>query len=416
MKKYLLYGLLFIAATGFITVGIFYFRFWPGLKPALQNPPEDITQVINTTGMPLKIPAGFSISIFAKDLKAPRVIKFDPAGNLVVSITSEDKVVVLPDKNNDGKADEVMTLLSGLNKPHGLAFKCDGERCKLYIAETDKVASYDYDKENLKAVNKKKLTDLPSGGGHFTRTLGLGPDGRLYVSIGSSCNVCNETDNRRAKIFSMNADADSTSSPQGADFKEFARGLRNAVFFTWSYVDGRMWATEMGRDYLGDYLPPDEINIVEKGRNYGWPWCYGKQIFDDIVDISDERADIRFGPPDSVCRFSEPSFIDLPAHSAPLGLAFIPANSVWPQEYWYNLLVAYHGSWNKTVPDGYKIARVKLDARGNYLGIEDFITGWLTPDSKALGRPVDILVRPGGVMYVSDDKAGVIYKIIYSGK
>lgn len=407
MKKYLIYCFLLIAAISFIAAGVFYFRFWPGLKPVLQSPPENIVEIINTTGMPLKLPAGFSISIFAEDLKAPRVMKFDPGGNLVASITSEGRVVVLPDKNNDGRTDETIILLSGLTRPHGLAFKCDGEKCKLYVAETDKVAVYDYDKISLKAVNKKKLTDLPSDGGHFTRTLGFGPDGRLYVSIGSSCNVCDETDSRRAKMFSINAD--------GTDFKEVARGLRNVVFFTWSYIDGRMWATEMGRDYLGDYLPPDEINIVEEGRNYGWPWCYGKQVFDDIVDISDKRADIRFGPPDSMCRFSEPSFIDLPAHSAPLGLAFVPEEG-WPEDYWYNLLVAYHGSWNRTVPDGYKIVRIRLNEKGDYLGTEDFITGWLTPDNQALGRPVDILIQPGGVMYVSDDKAGVIYKIAYVGK
>ena len=397
-----------------VLVAVFYlssvFKIsWQGLKPAVTSPPENIAEVINTTGMPLKLPAGFSISIFAKDLIAPRVIKFDPAGNLVASITSEGKVVVLPDKNGDGRADSEITILSGLNKPHGLAFKCDGDVCKLYVAETDKIVFYDYDKENLKAANKKKLTDLPSGAGHFTRTIEFGPDSRLYVSIGSSCNVCNETDSRRAKIFSMNAD--------GGDFKEFARGLRNAVFFTWSYVDGRMWATEMGRDYLGDYLPPDEINIIGlstavSGRNsipnFGWPTCYGKNIHDTDFDKNTYIRNPCMEP------FEAPSYIDLPAHSAPLGLAFIPEEG-WPQEYWYNLLVAYHGSWNRTVPDGYKIVRMKLDAKGNYSGVEDFITGWLTPDNQALGRPVDILVQPGGTMYISDDKAGVIYRVTYFG-
>ena len=412
MKKYLFIVLIVIAV---VLVAVFYlssvFKIsWQGLKPAVTSPPENIAEVINTTGMPLKLPAGFSISIFAKDLIAPRVIKFDPAGNLVASITSEGKVVVLPDKNGDGRADSEITILSGLNKPHGLAFKCNGEACKFYVAETDKVAVYDYDKNNLKAVNMKKLVNLPSGAGHFTRTIEFGPDNRLYVSIGSSCNVCNETDGRRAKIFSMNAD--------GSDFKEYARGLRNAVFFTWSYVDGRMWATEMGRDYLGDYLPPDEINIISlstpkvSGRNsipnFGWPTCYGKNIHDTDFDKNTYIRNPCMEP------FEAPSYIDLPAHSAPLGLAFVPEEG-WPQEYWYNLFVSYHGSWNRTVPDGYKVVRMKLDAKGNYLGVEDFITGWLTPDNQALGRPVDILVQPGGMMYISDDKAGVIYRVTYFG-
>jgi len=189
----------------------------------------------------------------------------------------------------------------------------------------------------------------------------------------------------------------------GSDFKEFARGLRNTVFFRWSYIDGKMWATEMGRDNLGDDLPPDEINIIKQEGDYGWPICYGKNIhdsgFDKNVYIRDPCAD------------KIPSYIDLQAHSAPLGLAFVPEEG-WPQDYWYNLFVTYHGSWNRSEPTGYKVVRIKLDDKGNYLGTEDFITGWLTK-SGALGRPVDILVQPGGIMYITDDKAGVIYKVTY---
>ena len=195
-------------------------------------------------------------------------------------------------------------------------------------------------------------------------------------------------------------------NPDGSDFEEFARGLRNAVFFTWSYVDARMWATEMGRDWLGDELPPDEINIIEKGKDYGWPHCYGKNIHD--VDF-DKNVVYKRKP--CMEPFETPSYIDIPAHSAPLGLAFVPEEG-WPKEYWYDLIVAYHGSWNRNEPTGYKVVRLKLDEDGNFEGVEDFITGWLRPDG-ALGRPVDILLEPGGVMYISDDKAGVIYRVSY---
>ena len=257
---------------------------------------------------------------------------------------------------------------------------------------------------------------MPSGGGHSTRPIKFGPDNRLYVAIGSSCNVCQEKDDRRAKIFSLNRD--------GGDFKEYAKGLRNSVFFTWSYIDGKMWGTDMGRDFLGDNLPPDEINIIEDGKNYGWPICYGKNIHDAEFDP------VRNSPPkgpsgaqsageisngvdkNSICSNLEPSYIDISAHSAPLGLAFIPEEG-WPQEYWHNLLVAYHGSWNRSEPTGYKIVRYKLDAKGNYLGEGNFIIGWLTATGEVLGRPVDILIKPEGVMYISDDKAGVIYKVEY---
>ncbi len=158
----------------------------------------------------------------------------------------------------------------------------------------------------------------------------------------------------------------------------------------------------MGRDRLGDDLPPDEINILQGGRNYGWPYCYGKQV----VDTQFENNEMSL----SRCQSSVPAHIDLPAHSAPLGLAFIPEEG-WPEEYRLDLLVAYHGSWNRTEPTGYKISRIKLDQQGNFQGEEDFISGWLTPDGGALGRPVDLLALPGGILYISDDKAGVVYRV-----
>ncbi|MDO8560760.1 MAG: PQQ-dependent sugar dehydrogenase [bacterium] len=401
MKKILLVilGMLLIAALGY---GVLFY--WKNLRGAwfpLSKAPEDITKIINTTGMPLKLPPGFAISIFAKDLVSPRVLAATPDGIIIASITSEGKVVALPDKNGDGVADEVITILSGLNRPHGLAFKCQKNACSLYVAESNWIAMYDYDQNSFKATFKNKITDLPNGGIHFTRTLGFSPDDRLYVSTGSDCNVCDEKDPLRAAIFSMNAD--------GSDFKNVAKGLRNSVFFTWSPFDGKMWATEMGRDLLGDNLPPDEINIISAGKNYGWPICYGKNIHDTDFDPAPEQA--RYGAGKNACAEFTPSYIDIPAHSAPLGLAFIPKNNL-PDEYRYNLLVAYHGSWNRTVPTGYKIVRYKLDAQGRNLGEEDFISGWLS-EKGVLGRPVDILIQQNGIIYISDDKAGVIYRVNY---
>jgi len=414
--------IMFVSAVG--AAGFFYWKYLRGAWPAFQQPPRDIANLIqpgqpngrpsqNDTGLPLKLPQGFSVSIFARNLKAPRVLARDPAGNILTSITSEGKVVALPDKNNDGIADETVTVADGLNRPHGLAFRCVESPCKLYIAESDEVASYDYDEKNLKISNKKKIADLPDGGRHFTRTIMFTPleaararsdslpltgfmpypdENKLLISVGSSCDVCDEKDQRRAKILSVNYD--------GADLKTFASGLRNSVFMAIHPVAGKVWATEMGRDFLGDNLPPDEINIIEEGKYYGWPYFYGKGIRDAAFepDVMFEQDPDRVG-----------SYIDIPAHSAPLGLAFIPEEG-WPQDWWYNLLVAYHGSWNKADPTGYKIVRYKLDAEGRYLGEEDFASGWLTKD-EALGRPADILAEPGGIIYVSDDKAGVIYKI-----
>lgn len=400
----------------------YYMGVWPAILPPISIMPTPLASPLpsgtisqNTTGMPLSLPAGFSISFFAKDLINPRVMAYDLGGNLLVSITSQGKVVALPDRNADGIADETITAVSGLNRPHGLAFRCEGnaavQACKLYIAESDQVAAYDYDREKMTATNKKKIADLPNGGEHFTRTLGFGPDGRLYLSIGSDCNVCLESDNRRAKIFSMNSD--------GSDLQEFAKGLRNTVFFTWHPVTNEMWGADMGRDFLGDDLPPDEINILKAGGNYGWPICYGKNIHDAVFDKNTYIRNPCMEP------FETPSYIDIAAHSAPLGMAFVPKDTergksgsgkIWPEDYWYNLFVAYHGSWNRTVPTGYKVVRYKLDMQGNYLEVEDFISGWLKPGDGAYGRPADIIVLPGGFMYISDDKAGVIYRVVYNGK
>ena len=410
MKKFLfsLLGVLLIG--GLVWAGIFAWQNLRGVGPALQSPPEDIAEIIkstsakNNTEFPLQLPDGFSISIFAEDLGPARVMVVDPAGTLLVSITKEGRIVALPDKDGDGVADEVITVIDGLRLPHGMAFRCE-RGCRLYVAQEDQVALYDYNALDLRATNKTTLFGLGSGGNHFTRTIMFTPQDKLLVSVGSTCNVCNEKDWRRAKILVANTD--------GSDLKVYASGLRNAVFMTTHPVTGETWATEMGRDLLGDDIPPDEINIVQEGSNYGWPLCYGKNILDTDFH-KDDHVHIRA---DCTEPFEIPSYIDLQAHSSPLGLAFVPAHSMWPEEYWNDLLVAYHGSWNRTEPTGYKIMRFLLDEKGNPsaggLDREDFISGWLT-DKGALGRPVDILIQPDGVMYISDDKAGVIYRVVYT--
>jgi glucose/arabinose dehydrogenase len=403
MKRALLFVLLLCGSVALIWLAIFSWKNLRGIGPALKGPPSDIARLIeraragtNATAMPLTLPPGFSISVFAKGLEKPRVMVQDPGGNLLVSIPSQGRVVALPDHNGDGIADRIVTVIGGLNRPHGLAFRCAPE-CRLYIAEEDRVNVYSYDRKNLKAVKERKIADLPEGGFHVTRTLLFLPkphDNTLLISVGSSCNVCIEKDWRRAKILVVPA--------EGGSLKPFASGLRNAVFMTIHPRTKQVWVTEMGRDLLGDDLPPDEINIIEQGRDYGWPFCYGKNVHDRSFDPDGTNP----------CREPEtvPSYIDIPAHSAPLGLAFFPEKG-WPAEYRNDLLVAYHGSWNRSIPTGYKIVRYRLDSAGRYLGVEDFISGWLTRDGQALGRPVDIMIRPDGTIFVSDDKAGVIYRI-----
>ena len=361
-----------------------------GIAPLQSNPPQEII------GSPLALLPGFSISIFAKNLSGARVMAFDLFGNLWVSQTKEGTISLL--EVNGNRVISADAVFENLRNPHGLAFDPE-DPSLLYFAEENKVSRVRVYSDG----EPETLVSLPSNEGHFTRTLGFGPDGRLYVSIGSSCNVCNESDPRRAAIYSMRKD--------GSDFKLFAEGLRNAVFFTWHPATTELWVTEMGRDLLGDNLPPDEINIVKEGRHYGWPFCYGKNVQDLRFDSSINAKQI--------CEGALPAHLEIPAHSAPLGFVFIPNNIGWPQEYWRNLLVAYHGSWNRNVPTGYKIVRFKLDKDGSYVGgtteAEDFVTGWFTL-GEVLGRPVAMIFGPDGALYVSDDKAGVIYRIVHAGQ
>ena len=410
-------GILFlVAGAAFIFVPR-AMNMWRAVRPAVAPPSQDIAELIeeaetpkavppksseNTTGMPLKLAPGFSISIFAKDFGSPRVLAWGPEGALFTSSTSQGKIFALRDRDGDGKAEDARVVAENLNKPHGLAFRCEGERCKLYVAEVDAVSTYDIEPGTLRTVNRKKIIDLPSGGRHFTRTLMFLPhpnDGKLLISVGSSCDVCEEKDWRLAKVLIANAD--------GSDLKVFASGLRNAVFLATHPVTGAVWVTEMGRDWLGDNAPPDEINIVEEGKNYGWPICYGKNIHDTQFD---KKVYVR-----DPCAESMPPQIEIQAHSAPLGIAFAPEEG-WPEEYWYNAFVAYHGSWNRSEPTGYTVVRMKLDAQGKFLGEENFISGWLTKEGEALGRPADILAMPGGIMYISDDKAGIVYRVTYADR
>ena len=407
MKKQLIIAIAVLILAGLGWIAVFYYQNLRGAGPALLPNTSPFIPPLKGEGqgVGLKMPDGFSISIFAKNLPGARVMVFDKDGNLWVSQINDGKIAKLTIK--DGRLEKQETILSGLKHPHGLAFD-PADSNILYIAEENKISKInitiiggELGQRSLGEVGEK-IIGLPGGGNHYSRTIGFGPDGRLYVSIGSTCNVCHEADEHRASIWSMKKD--------GTDFKEVAGGLRNSVFFVWNKNDGKMWATEMGRDLLGDDTPPDEVNIIDTNAdnilNFGWPICYGHNIHDTNFDKNTYIRNPCMEP------FELPSHIDIPAHSAPLGLAFVPQAAKWPAEYKNDLLVAYHGSWNRTVPTGYKVVRYDLDDAGNVLNVIDFIFGWID-GTKATGRPVDIIFSQNGKMYISDDKAGVVYKIEY---
>jgi len=336
----------------------------------------------------LKVPPGFRVDVFASDVGSVRLMALDPAGTLLVSVPSRGRVLALPDAKGAGKADAIQTVVEGLDQPHGLAFK-DGA---LYVAEGGRVQRFQYDPATRKATQGTVVVrDLPQGGGHWTRTVVFGPDGRMYVSVGSSCNVCRESDKRRAAVLRYNGD--------GSGERIFASGLRNAVGLAFQPATGALWATVNERDWRGDDVPPEMITEVRDGAFYGWPDCLvvGGKAFPDDRFEKGARCD-RVTPPT----------VEVQAHSAPIGLAFYTGTQ-FPAEYRGSLFVAYRGSWNRTVPTGYKVVRVRF-RDGKPAGVEDFATGWLE-GAAAWGRPVDLIVGRDGALYLSDQGAGRIYRI-----
>jgi glucose/arabinose dehydrogenase len=391
--------LFLVAFSGWVLY--IYFKHYRGIYPAISGQSQDMSDLIRQDESPLAYPEEFELSIFADDLTGPRVITFDPAGTMLVSLPSTGRVVALPDIDHNGRADRVVEVVANLNRPHGLAFSREPQP-RLFIAETDRVVAYVYNPETFIVGQPEDIATLPGGGGHSTRTLLFLPppaENRLLISVGSSCNVCEEGDWRRAKILVIDLN--------DRKLETFASGLRNAVFMTVHPKTGDIWASEMGRDYLGDNLPPDEINIIEMGNDYGWPSCYSNNVADTEY--------LGAGAAAGACRGKTPSKIDIQAHSAPLGLDFFPLQG-WPPKYRKNLLVAYHGSWNRSVPTGYKVVLFNFDDQGDLLGRQDFVSGWLREKKLSIGRPVGIRIKDNGMIFISDDKAGVIYLLTLKKK
>lgn len=387
MKKILIFiGItVFLLAILYSAIKNVYHIDEKALVSLVKPPSEDIIRLPQGSDLdsPLNIPEGFRLAVFAKLKSSPRVLAVDPGGVVLASVPEDGKVIALPDMDEDGIADTVSDVASGLDDPHGIEF-FEG---KLYVAETGSVSRYDYDQDKFVAQNRQELFGLPSGGRHWSRTIRI-HNGKLYTSVGSSCDVCREKDDKRSAILVSNLD--------GSDLKLFASGLRNTVFFDFD-SQGRMWGNDMGRDFLGDNLPPDELNIIEAGKDYGWPFCYGKNVRDHKFDSGNTIN----------CAESQRSTYDYPAHIAPLGVRFINSK-MFSEDSQGDLLSVFHGSWNSSTPVGYKI--VKLDVSGKKVSeMADFISGWLKKGGDVLGRPVDLIFDNEGYLYISDDKANIVY-------
>jgi glucose/arabinose dehydrogenase len=328
---------------------------------------------------------GFDIQVFAAGLPDARMLAESPSGELVLSQDWQGRVVKLADRDRDGGADEVVPILSGLDIPHGLAFAGD----VLFVAETGRVLRLEPWWDGASA---REIIRLPAHGHHETRSLVAGPDGRLYVSVGSSCDACIESDPMRASVWRFNLD--------GSGGEQYAAGIRNAVGLAWEPGTDRLWVTENGRNDLGEALPPDELNLLRPGVNYGWPSCYG------------QRVAARAGDPGQ-CAETEPAALDLPAHSAPLGLSFA-SRADRPDAEGADLLIALHGAASRSVLLGYEVVRVPI--RDGQPGTPvEFVRGWLE-GNEAWGKPVHPFMARDGTLYLTDDTAGVIYRIARTGR
>jgi glucose/arabinose dehydrogenase len=353
------------------------------------NPPLVWSRPANAA---LHLPPGFRIELWATKLSNPRFMILAPNGDVFVSEPGAGRIDVFRDTGHTGHPDHQFTFASGLDEPYGLAFHGGF----LYVGDEDAVVRFPYAPGQTAARGAAQhVTSLPPGG-HSTRGVIFRRDGaKMYVSIGSASNVSAE-EPPRAAIMEYN--------PDGSGRRVLAFGLRNPVGMAWNPTTGALWTAVNERDGLGDDLVPDYITEVTDGAFYGWPYSY----------IGRNLEPRRKGEhPELVAKAIVPSLL-IESHSAPLGIAFYDG-TMFPAEYRGNAFVALHGSWNRTQRTGYKIISVPFRGGKPAGGYDDFIVGWSPdPDSRRVwGRPVGLLVLPDGSMLISDDGAGVIWRVTY---
>ena len=337
----------------------------------------------------IKLPAGFTIEVFAENLPNARSMVLSPKGVLFVGTRREGKVYAVLDRDGNGIGDKIYVIADGMNMPNGVAFR----NGSLYVSEVNRILRYDGIEGRLTTPPEPVVVNdsFPSDIHHGWKYIAFGPDGRLYIPVGAPCNVCEEADPRYSSIMRM--------QPDDGVPEIFASGVRNTVGFDWHPQTAELWFTNNGRDWMGDDQPPDTLHRgYRKGLHFGFPYCHGGDI-----------PDPEFGSKRKCAEF-EPPALNLGPHVAALGMKFYTGD-MFPPEYRNNILIAEHGSWNRSVPIGYRVTRVILN--GNEpIRYEVFAQGWLQGD-KAWGRPVDVLVTPDGSLLVSDDRAGAIYRITY---
>jgi Raf kinase inhibitor-like YbhB/YbcL family protein len=344
----------------------------------------------------LKVPDGFSIRPFARDLKNIRIVAVAPDSAVYVSRRDQGDVILLKDADGDGHADAPPVVVANRPGAHGLAIK-DG---KLYLATVKEVFVADIQADGTLGPLTLLIGDLPDAGQHPNRTLAFGPDGMLYISVGSTCNACNESNPENATLL--------RATPDGKSRVIFASGLRNTIGFDWHPETGELWGLDHGIDYLGNDVHPEELNKLEQGKQYGWPHVYAEG------GINPQSS-----PPGEITKtqwkaMSEPMVLGYTAHAAPMQFVFYKG-AAFPREYRGDAFATMRGSWNRKPASGYEIVRVRFNG-GKPAAIEPFATGFLTDDGTThIARPVGLAMTPDGALLMADDANGVLYRIAYDG-
>lgn len=342
----------------------------------------------------LKAPAGFKVSAFASGLKNARILAIAPSGAIYLSRRDQGDVLLLKDVDGDGKADGAPITVASRAGAHGLAIH-DG---KLYLATVKEVFVADILPDDRLGPLTLLIGDLPDSGQHPNRTIAFGPDGMLYISVGSTCNACNESNPESATLL--------RASPDGKSRVIVASGLRNTIGFGWQPATGELWGMDHGIDFLGDEIQPEELNKIEQGKMYGWPHIWGA---DGVNPQSTPIGDISKAQWKAL---STPMVLGYAAHAAPMQLVFYSGGN-FPADYQGDAFVSLRGSWNRDPASGYEIARVKFE-NGQAKRIEPFVTGFLTDGGKThIARPVGLAQAKDGSLLMADDAYGVIYRIAY---
>ncbi len=366
------------------------------MEGALVNPEQ--VPVSDDLLTQLQVPEGFEISVYAEGLTNPRMLTVVADGVALVSQPSANQVSALRDTDADGVVDDSEVVASNLPMVHGLAI--DGEQ--LYLAGEKTIWVADLAMDGTLGEPTVVVDDLPDGDQHGRHVIAFGPDGLLYVSVGSSCNVCSETNEENATILRMNAD--------GSERTIFASGLRNTLGWGWHPETGELWGMDQGSDLRGDDQPPEELNNIVEGGNYGWPYCFGDREIDTYFSQGPNGATT-----DQYCGNTLAPAINYQAHSSPIGMVYY-AGDQFPADYQGDAFVAMRGSWNRDPVTGYKIVHIQFE-NGQPVAIEDFITGWLLDDgAQQFGRVAGLAILPDGSMLISEDSNGVIYRVTYTGE